>query len=435
MNRQTVILALFIAGIVCSSALGKYGGGSGEPNNPYLIYDANQMNAIGADQNDWDKQFKLMEDIDLGGYTGTNFNIIGTDWDHPFTGIVDGNGHTISNFKYNSNNINYIGLFGYVKSGGIKNLGLIDPNIHAGMGRYVGALVGRVYSGVNITDCYSYGGCVAGDSDTGGLVGQNRGTITNCYSSTSVEGNVLVGGLVGYHLNYTIINCYSTGNVTGGSSVGGLIGKNWGGTISKSYAFGSVSGAYDVGGLVGWNLGPITSSCSTGSVDGDENVGGLIGYHYNRAINDCYATGSVAGNLKVGGLVGINGFCQGTPFCTWVTGPIVNSYSSGSVEGNGSVGGLIGFGSSGILSVMDSFWDIEMSGQTHSIGGRGLPTDQMQTASTFTDAGWDFVNVWNIGENQTYPYLRVYLPSDINKDGIVNFLDIAITANQWMEEK
>jgi len=42
-------------------------------------------------------------------------------------------------------------------------------------------------------------------------------------------------------------------------------------------------------------------------------------------------------------------------------------------------------------------------------------------------------NIWNIGENQTYPYLRTYLSSDINKDGIVNFLDLSITANQWME--
>jgi hypothetical protein len=58
----------------------------------------------------------------------------------------------------------------------------------------------------------------------------------------------------------------------------------------------------------------------------------------------------------------------------------------------------------------------------------------MQIRSTFTDAGWDFINVWNIGENQTYPYLRVYLPSDINKDGIVNFVDVAITTNKWMEE-
>ncbi len=58
-------------------AQAQYGGGNGEPNDPYLIYTAEQMNAIGADANDWDKHFRLMADIDLAAYTGTDFNIIG----------------------------------------------------------------------------------------------------------------------------------------------------------------------------------------------------------------------------------------------------------------------------------------------------------------------------------------------------------------------
>ena len=33
----------------------RYGGGTGEPNDPYLIYTAEQMNTIGAEPNDWDK--------------------------------------------------------------------------------------------------------------------------------------------------------------------------------------------------------------------------------------------------------------------------------------------------------------------------------------------------------------------------------------------
>jgi hypothetical protein len=93
-------------------------------------------------------------------------------------------------------------------------------------------------------------------------------------------------------------------------------------------------------------------------------------------------------------------------------------------------------------TIENSFWDIDTQthGITESIGYNemglvfnvaGLTTSQLHQQSTFTD--WDFINVWNMGENQTYPYLRVYLPSDINKDGIVNFLDVAITANQWME--
>jgi len=62
----------------------KYGGGIGEPNHPYLIYTAQQMNAIGADPNDWDKHFELMADIDLAPYAETDFNIIGVDANSPF---------------------------------------------------------------------------------------------------------------------------------------------------------------------------------------------------------------------------------------------------------------------------------------------------------------------------------------------------------------
>lgn len=42
------IILVVIVGCCCLSAQGKYGGGSGEPNDPYLIYDANHMQAIGA---------------------------------------------------------------------------------------------------------------------------------------------------------------------------------------------------------------------------------------------------------------------------------------------------------------------------------------------------------------------------------------------------
>jgi hypothetical protein len=65
----------------------------------------------------------------------------------------------------------------------------------------------------------------------------------------------------------------------------------------------------------------------------------------------------------------------------------------------------------------------------------GLPTAQMQMRSTFADTGWDMVNIWDIGENQTYPFLRKHLPSDINKDGETNFYDLAILAENWLKER
>jgi hypothetical protein len=59
----------------------------------------------------------------------------------------------------------------------------------------------------------------------------------------------------------------------------------------------------------------------------------------------------------------------------------------------------------------------------------------MQMVNTFIDAGWDFLDVWAIGENQTYPYLRQYLAADLNHDGIVNLLDVVITSKQWLAVK
>jgi phage recombination protein Bet len=60
------------------------------------------------------------------------------------------------------------------------------------------------------------------------------------------------------------------------------------------------------------------------------------------------------------------------------------------------------------------------------------PPAEMMEEATFT--GWDFVEVWGIGENQTYPYLRKYVAGDLNHDGIVDWRDFAIFALHWLEE-
>ncbi|MHC4695042.1 MAG: hypothetical protein ACYS67_20110, partial [Planctomycetota bacterium] len=164
--------------VICCCSLpaqGKYGGGTGGPNDPYLIYTAGQMNEIGLSVNweDWDKHFKLMSNVDLSEYTGTEFNIIGeyVSYNNPknksFTGVFDGNGHTISNFTYASTGINCIGLFSFVR-GVIKNVGLIATNVDAGTKWYVGSLVGRLRDGT-LTKCYVEGGSVVGGYHVGGL--------------------------------------------------------------------------------------------------------------------------------------------------------------------------------------------------------------------------------------------------------------------------
>ena len=85
---------LFTAFLLLPSAHAKYGGGTGEPNDPYLIYTAEHLNSIGLHEEDWGKHFKLMADVDLGFYTGMSFNTIRT-----FSGVFDGGGQSISNFS------------------------------------------------------------------------------------------------------------------------------------------------------------------------------------------------------------------------------------------------------------------------------------------------------------------------------------------------
>jgi hypothetical protein len=118
----------------------RYAGGDGTAQNPCQIRTAEHMNDIGLHPEDWSRHFKLMEDIDLSSFTGASFNIIGgTVCDIvAFSGVFDGNGHTISNFAYASTYRANIGLFGYVRGGKVRDLGLIDPNVDAGTGFYVG---------------------------------------------------------------------------------------------------------------------------------------------------------------------------------------------------------------------------------------------------------------------------------------------------------
>ena len=176
---------LVIVGIVfClfSSVFAKYSGGSGEPNNPYRIADANNLLVLAADANDYSKAFVLVNDINLAGLTFTTA-VIARDTDSspgsgfngtPFTGVFDGNNHSILNLTINANeNSNSsLGLFGCIGQGGlVKNLGIEDVNIILIAGYssdFVGGLCGYNDYG-SITNCYSTGSAAGNYYDAGGL--------------------------------------------------------------------------------------------------------------------------------------------------------------------------------------------------------------------------------------------------------------------------
>jgi hypothetical protein len=379
--------------------------GEGVKENPFLIYTGEQLNYVGLFPCDWDKHFKLMADIDLSDFDGREgrpvFNIIGSGRKSregvPFTGIFDGNGHTITNFTYilkgdaesilkeNVENVGFfkenienIGLFGCIADANaqIKNVGMIGPIVDVGTEWNVGCLAGCLKEGC-ITDCYVEGGSVKGENNVGGLVGYNdRGSIRSCHSTNmDIEADGLAGGLIGTNYYGSITTSYSSVRITARLGL--------------------------VGGLVGYNEGGNISTCHSDSiVNGEEHVGGLVGLNAWSSINLSYSTSIVTGNHCVGGLVGYND-----------RGNIATCYSSNVVTGNENVGGLVG--DEYKSSITMSFWNIETSGQTTSAGGEGKTTVEMQTAGTFLEAGWDFVDetangtedIWWINEGQDYPKL------------------------------
>jgi hypothetical protein len=469
--------------------------GSGTQEEPWLIQSLENFNDFAADANYWDDYTRLETDVNLTGriYTtaviAPDVNNFNAPFDgNAFTGVFDGNDHKIINLTIDDGEIhnNFLGLFGCIDGGEVMNLGLDGGFVS---GEYcVGGLVGE--NDGNILNCYSKSSVRGNWFNVGGLVGKNGiyGSISNCYSTGDANGAFgFVGGLVGFNYG-SVSNCYSAGDVSGEAGIGGLVGYNTEGNISNCYSTGDVSGEGDVGGLVGYNSeGNISNCYSTSDVSGGgRHIGGLVGYDMNSSVSYCYSTGNVSGENEIGGLVGSTGldsnisnsFSTSFVNCSVrTTGGLVgmsfnsiisNCYSSGDVNGVYTVGGLVGWDGGGGVSncystsdvsgrnnevggligmsldnVSNCFWDTDAQthGVTESIGDPGgtvinvlgLPTTEMHQQSTFTD--WDFINVWNIGENQTYPYLRIYLPSDINKDGIVNFLDLSITANQWMQEQ
>ncbi len=213
-------------------------------------------------------------------------------------------------------------------------------------------------------------------------------------------------GLFGYTYNSTIKNvCMTNADITGYSYVGAVIGRSGistasnGGTITDCNSTGIVyaKSSYS-GGIIGISYKSTIERCySTCTVTGAGSSvlrnGGLLGRAEGGTIvNNCYSRGTVFANAYCGGLIGSN------------NGAIItNCYSTGTMSGYSYVGGLIGEAVSG--SVDSCLWDTQTSGRSSSAGGTGKTTSEMQTVSTFTNAGWDFTDVWEmVGTN--YPRLK-----------------------------
>ena len=233
-NTGTITGGTFSGGITGTPALAT---GSGTVTDPYQISTAAGLKWFRDKVNNAKTPdetkicVELTEDIDLSGEEWSPIGIgQGVYWGSlSYSGTFDGKGHTIKNLSIDNSSANFVGLFGYVLGGTIRNL--------------------------------TVSGSVKGSGHTGGIAGgADGGTFENCANlcvvqSDSTEGGT-TGGIIGFahNMNYELIvrDCYNVGSITG-RNAGGIIGQciNTSGTIRNCYNAGTVTGTASVGAIIG----------------------------------------------------------------------------------------------------------------------------------------------------------------------------------------
>ena len=279
----------------------------------YIVTTAEGLKAVAdiANNGNLGINITLTENINL---TDMEWTPIGTNYNNAYTGIFDGNGHTITGLTVTGSN-DYAGLFGRIGSGGtVKNVKLEGVKIESDNDMSsVGGVAGDSYDG-NIENC-SVSGSVSGNNGTaGGVVGnQQKGSITGCSSSATVNAGIAAGGVAGgTNSGASLTGCYATGDVTLvsndiGTCYGGVVGNNGSSsTLKACYAWGSVTGSKSsgtvyVGGVTGSNdLGTLTACYhAKGTVNGPAGTtGGVAGRNFKDSmfgggiITACYWGGN-----------------------------------------------------------------------------------------------------------------------------------------------
>lgn len=339
--------------VEATSFLDRSNGGLGTVASPFKISEPIDLYQMAMQINSgWftDGQFykahyELVKDINLEGEQlyiigdmSTGFSV--------FSGVFEGNGHTISNYtmtdtwidqeSFTSRYIYNVGLFGYVIPDldaypAIYNLNLDNFTITADASKYrptdeepevtlaLGAIAGTAF-GVDITGCSATNGeIVVTSGDYGGYIGGLVGQQVSAYSdqmglmlnteivSCHADVDVIIdnpteygfayaaGGITGLlivgeeHVSATILNSYSTGNVRGALNSGGIVGY--------AVAGSSVINCYSTGYINAYSHFEYNSSWQEEEYAQYQeywcaNAGGIVGRAgFNSVIYNCFSTG------------------------------------------------------------------------------------------------------------------------------------------------
>ncbi len=321
LNKFVLIVGLFFAGQAFAAWSGDYSQVEAptKVNDYYEIYNENQL-AWFSDKTAGDnttEKVKLMADLDMGGFPFVP--ICAGDGGPKYSGVFDGNGHTIKNLYINSdsavtvplktskNNRNkYAQNVGFIAtlSGTIRNIVFENVLIEASqdygkiiankdnpisVGAVVGWMPGGKVDGVQVSGVISTSGTGQG---VGSVVGYSEGSasISNCYSEADIQTSgeeVYVGGISGYakgsvSISSVVFNGTVENSGTENASAG-VVGQIASGTLTVKNCYYD-STAVSSGVAVGT---PSGSTSGTDNLNSEDVVCTLNGGTWNKTTSTC----------------------------------------------------------------------------------------------------------------------------------------------------
>jgi hypothetical protein len=342
-----------------ASAFSAYGAGTS--GNPYRIATCAQLEEI---QNNPADYYVLVSNIDCNG---TAFTAISS----TFTGVLDGQNHTIKNLVITGS-----GLFSDTSGATIKNLTIASgtisnaggtgsfantthsttlSNVHSAMAitgaDENGGLVGLSYDDLSISSS-SYSGTITSSVYSGGLVGLIYNTGTNLITNSFFDGTFNLVGTTFPHPDPSFDN-------------GGLVGLMYGGSITNSYSSGTIN--FDIGAYV---------------------FGGLVGDTYNGVFNNDFAALTYSGSSPSSFGAGFGAFYTGGSYSATRSNIYYDQYLANS---SGTTLTCVGF-------------DQGSGNCTAENVGNASPGYFKNNISNGPFGTWDFDSVWQT--TTSYPGLR-----------------------------
>lgn len=292
----------------------------------------------------------------------------------------------------------------------MKNEGEVHGNASADGSREengTGGIIGVNALGVTITYSSlmnSVNGNVSGVANVGGIIGINHGVITggrddndNYYKYQIYNNGTIQAG------SYD----EKTGTITAvdGANIGGLLGNNRG-TLTAGYNTGVVDAGQssNVGGIAGTNSGKLdqvfnsvvtVTKTETGATDADGRM--LYNYTYTDG-------GAISGAGNVGGIVGSN----------TAEGVLSNAYSTTAVAGTSKIANIVGSNAGQVSNIYGyaANGSTNVNGGTvsnsHIINDGKL--ENGKDAKKLDSYAFDNKNTtWKLYDKRTNPLLKVFL--------------------------